>query len=404
MLNDITIAFSVCGEGHGHYGRNLDIINELLKRFPNCKIDMYLYGDTLNIFSMDKEICKRVNIYEIVGFRFVYKKTGIFTSMSSTALNFHNLGIFARIIKLNILNLLYKILRKTFFINYKIGYFTKYYTKYFKDFDFAITDLEPLLPRVALLREKPFLTFDNQHAMIYGDVDINHFTFSERLEHFFISTFLRTAYHPKSDLSILTSFCEIPVKKKYEKKVKAVGPLIRRDIINHIKDIRYDDYILVYAHRYLRDILFPILTELKNTKFVVFTTDDFEADNFPYRREWIEYHGIDPKEFVKKLVRCKAVVSTAGNTLLGESLYLRKPFFAISLEGQFEQRLNHYLLEKGQLGEGCKFSQVKKEYLVKFLNNIEKYQKNLGDSEVIDNTEKIVDLMVDKIKRDLAKV
>ena len=401
-MKKIRIAYSICGEGHGHYGRNIKIIKSLSKRLLNCEIVLYLYGDTLNIFSMDRQLPENVRIKKIPGFKFVYKKTGFFNSISSTAINTNNLAVFIRIIKLNFFYIIFSPLRRLIAIIRKKrdDVASRYYKKYFSKFDFAITDLEPLLPRVALLRDKPFLTFDNQHTMLYGDLDIKKFNFNERLEHFFVSNFLKT-YHPRSDLSVLTTFCEIPIKSKYKNKVKAIGPLIRKKIIDVKNKIKYDDYILVYAHKILKDKLFPIFTRLQDYKYVVFTTVDFNDKEFSYKRDWIEYHSIDPVKFIGFLSKCKAVISTAGNTLISEALFLKKPFFAIGLEGQFEQRLNLYLLEKNKLGEGCKISELSDEHIRCFINNIEKYQKRLQKLKIYDDTDKLVNLIINKIDRDV---
>ncbi len=395
----LRIAYSICGEGHGHYGRNVEIIRELLERLPNCQIDLYLYGDTLNIFLKDKMICKLVNIYKINGFRFIYKNTGIIKSLTSTGFNKNNILEFIKILELNFLYAIYLIFRKVFRLKNN-KFFKHNYKRQFKDFDFALTDLEPLLPRVALLREKPFLTFDNQHAMLYGDVNIKKFNFSERLEYLFIINFLKT-YHPKSDLSILTTFCEVPVKSKYVNRVKAVGPLIRRRITAVKDKISYDDYILVYAHKVLGSKLFPILTKLNDFKFIVFTTDNFNDKDFKYKRDWIEYNAIDPIKFIDKLAKCKAVISTAGNTLLSEAIFLKKPFFGIGLQGLFEQRLNLYLLKNTGWGEGCKITDLSEKHILNFINNINNYHLKIKNAKTEDHTKKIVDLIIEKIYRDV---
>ena len=398
-MHKLKIAYSICGEGHGHYGRNVEIIKELIRRLPNCQIDLYIYGDTLNIFLKDKEICKLVNIYKIKGFRFIYKNTGIINSLTSTIINKSNNLVFFQIIKLNLLYVVFLLFKKVFRLK-KENFFNNYYSKYFKKFDFAITDLEPLLPRISLLREKPFLTLDNQHAMLYGDLDIKRLKFSERLEYLFIINFLKT-YHPKSDLSILTTFCEVPIKSKYVKRVKAVGPLIRKNVIEYKDKIKYEDFILVYAHKVLGSKLFPVLTKLKDSKFVVFTTDNFNSTNFLYKRDWIEYHSIDPVKFIKKLAECKAVISSAGNTLLSESIFLKKPFYGITLQGLFEQRLNLYLLNDTGWGDGCKISELSEDHILNFINNINYYKDKIQSADTVDNTDKIVDLIINKIKRDV---
>ena len=54
--------------------------------------------------------------------------------------------------------------------------------KYFDDFDIAISDLEPLLPRIADVRRKPFLALDNQHAMLFCKINTKEFTLKEKNE------------------------------------------------------------------------------------------------------------------------------------------------------------------------------------------------------------------------------
>ncbi|MCK4798201.1 MAG: hypothetical protein KAT05_12530 [Spirochaetes bacterium] len=401
-MKKIRIAYSMCGEGHGHYGRNVEIIRLLSKRLPNCEIDLYLYGDTWNIFSMDKEIPKNVKINKIPGFRFMYEKTGAMDSMGSTLANFDNIGVFLRTIKLDFLHTVIFPLRKLIakIRNKPDEIANRYYMKYFKEFDFAIADLEPLLPRVAVLRKRPFLTLDNQHVMLYGDFDTKVFTIKERLEHLFVRNSLKIL-HPVSDLFVLSCFYKIPIKPKYANFVKEIGPLIRENLKRLRNEIEYEDFILVYAHKILRDKLFPVLTRLGHHKYIVFTTDDSDHEDFTYKREWIEYHSIDPVKFIQFFVKCKAVISTAGNTLITEALFLKKPFFGISLEGNFEQRLNLYMLEKSGFGDGCKISEFSEEHIRHFFDNLEKYQKRLKTSNIQDNTDTLVTLIIEKIKNDV---
>lgn len=400
-MRKFNIAFSICGEGHGHYGRNIEIIRELSKRLPESSITLYLYGDSLEIFKLDKNLPKNVAIKEIPGFRFKYRDDGFLTSLLSTAFNKTNWAVFLETVWLTLFHILTTpLLKMVSLLTKKKILFKNFYKKYFDEFDFAITDLEPLLPRVALIRGKPFLTFDNQHAMLYGDIEIKKFQFKERLEHFFVCTFLKT-YHPRSDLSILTTFCEIPIKEKYKNRVVAVGPLFRKDIAKLKGKERYEDFILVYAHNIIRATLFPILSEIKDQKFYVFTKFDDDLKKYQVESEHIKFFQINPDAFIEKLLSCKAVIATAGNTALGEAMFFKKPFFAISLEGQFEQRLNLYLLKKEKWGSGCGLSEVNKEYLNDFIKSIDSYKKNLQKANIEDHTEKITQLMIEKIYREL---
>jgi|GEM_PF-2791798 len=396
----LRIAYSICGEGHGHYGRNIEIINTLKKRMPACEITLYLYGDTWNIFTMDNDLPKDIIIKKIPGLRFIYKKSGVLKSLGSTISNLNNWAVVLRILKLDFLHttifpfrkLYAKIMKKT------QTSLNRYYMKHFNDFDFAISDLEPLLPRIADVRKKPFITLDNQHSMLFCDINLKEFNFREKVELLFIRNTLKI-YHPFSDLFILTCFFNLPINKKYSQTVKAVSPLVRSSIKDLKNKAVYEDFILVYAHKILIDKLLPIISQINSEKFVVFTKyEDLEENDLLYKRDWIEFHSINPHKFIDYLSRCKAVISTGGNTLISESVYLKKPFFAIGLEGNFEQRLNIYMLDKSDWGEGCKISDFKIDNLNNFINNIKKYQDQLKESNIKEGTDEIVNMIMKKIE------
>ncbi len=398
----IRSAYSISGEGHVHYGRNTEILSRLASKLENCEIKLYVYGDTWNIFSMERNLPKNIIIKKIPGFRFIYKKEGVLKSLGYTLTNGNNWAVFLKILRLDFIYSWIFPVKKFFaeLFNLPFEPTDRYYMKYFDEFDFAISDLEPLLPRVADVRKKPFLTLDNQHAMLYCKVDDTWFHLKERLEHLFAKFSLKV-YHPISELSIITSFFNLPILRKYQPVVKEVGPMIRSAILKRQKEIKYGDFILVYAHKFISERLFSVLVKLNGCKFVVFTTDDFERPDFPFNRDWIKYFRIDPDKFVDYFVNCAAVISTAGNTLISEAVFLKKPVFAISLQGNFEQPLNLYMLEKSRWGEGCLLSNFNEEKLKGFIDNIKQHQEVLQKSDVKDNTDEIVGLIVEKINGDV---
>ena len=48
------------------------------------------------------------------------------------------------------------------------------------------------------------------------------------------------------------------------------------------------------------------------------------------------YKNFSKVGFLEDLASCKAVMATAGFTLMMESFYLRKPYLALPMRGQFE--------------------------------------------------------------------
>ena len=69
--------------------------------------------------------------------------------------------------------------------------------------------------------------------------------------------------------------------------------------------------------------------------------------------------------FVEDLRTCRGVVASAGFSLMGEAVYLRKPMLAIPLAGQFEQIMNARYLE--QLDFGVAADEVDAAALERFL-------------------------------------
>ena len=82
-----------------------------------------------------------------------------------------------------------------------------------------------------------------------------------------------------------------------------------------------------------------MLPDFKQEKFILYGYDkDLEQDN-------IIYKSFSKDGFLDDLSSCKAVMATAGFTLMTESIYLKKPYLALPMLGQFEQELNGLLLE-----------------------------------------------------------
>ena len=82
---------------------------------------------------------------------------------------------------------------------------------------------------------------------------------------------------------------------------------------------------------------------------------------------------------------------------MSESLFLKKPLFAIPLKGQFEQALNALFLKKAGLGD---FSEKPShQQIQKFIENLSKYRKALNDYKIDSNqTIKVLDKIINNLK------
>ena len=91
------------------------------------------------------------------------------------------------------------------------------------------------------------------------------------------------------------------------------------------------------------------------------------------KKENIEFKT--KETFLQDLKNCKAVIATAGFTLMSESIFLKKPYFALPLKGQFEQMLNALFLKKAGFGDYTE--NLTEKDVVYFLHKLEHYKKNL---------------------------
>jgi uncharacterized protein (TIGR00661 family) len=90
----------------------------------------------------------------------------------------------------------------------------------------------------------------------------------------------------------------------------------------------------------------------------------------------LSFHAVG-EPFLEDLARCRALVTTAGNQLVGEALYLRKPVLALPEAGNFEQALNAWLLHQSGLGEAHGAPSIDAPRVSRFLDRAESWRARI---------------------------
>jgi uncharacterized protein (TIGR00661 family) len=90
----------------------------------------------------------------------------------------------------------------------------------------------------------------------------------------------------------------------------------------------------------------------------------------------LSFHAINERAFVDDLAGCAALVSAAGNQLLGEALYLGKPVFAIPEELHHEQQINACFLKQMGAGDWVTLERFTSDPLTRFLSRLDDYRAN----------------------------
>jgi uncharacterized protein (TIGR00661 family) len=89
--------------------------------------------------------------------------------------------------------------------------------------------------------------------------------------------------------------------------------------------------------------------------------------------------------FVEDLRTCAGVIASAGFTLMGEAVYLRRPMLAVPVEQQFEQILNARYLEKEGYGLGV--DRIDGAAVGRFLEGLPDFERKLAGYAQDGNTD-----------------
>jgi uncharacterized protein (TIGR00661 family) len=226
--------------------------------------------------------------------------------------------------------------------------------------DCVITDFEPMTAYLASHYDLPLITLDNQHRMRYMSYPCPS---SLKADALVTETVIR-AMVPRPDVSLVTTFYFGEVRND---RTFLFPPILRREVL----DARPTDgdEVLVYCTHAFESVLGQ-LSELPRERFVVYGFDRSGTEGH------LRFEPSSPDGFLADLAAAKAVIATAGFTLMTEAIHLGKPYLAMPMGGQFEQELNAILL--ADQGYGKNGREMTGETIGDFLYHLPDYKDRLG--------------------------
>lgn len=231
----------------------------------------------------------------------------------------------------------------------------------------AVVDFEPMTAHLARRHGVPLVTVDNQHLLRYVDHPVPSRLAGEAA----LAQAVVRAMIPRPDAALVTTFYFGRVRNR---RTYLFPPILPRDVLE--AEPVWGDHVLVYLTRGFASAL-ARLGELRRERFAVYGAGRTgEEGNLAFRPPSRE-------GFLADLVSCKAVVATAGFTLLGEALHLGKPYLALPMKGQFEQELNAFLLDEADLGRNGR--RLTPEVLGDFLYRLPDFRERLAAYPRSDN-------------------
>jgi len=164
--------------------------------------------------------------------------------------------------------------------------------------------------------------------------------------------------------------------------VRVVGPLLRDSVRSRCGE--RGEHLLVYFNQGVAQLTPRIEAELRALRMpvVIYGAEAARDDgDLVYRRTC-------PVAFVDDLARCRAVLSTAGNQLVGEAMHLGKPMLVVP-EDTVEQRMNAAAIQRLGLGESIAMRDLDAVRIRRFFTGADGYAERARAQRVDGRSEAV---------------
>lgn len=340
------IFYSVAGEGRGHATRVRTVVEELRHEHDIVLLAPHVAYEFLNDVYQDS---REVQVRQIPGLQFCYKNRRVNYCSS----------IWQSLPYLRGLSTLVNSMERMLIEEQP---------------DLIITDFEPALPRAARRLGLPFISFDHQHFLTTYDLSSLSWPLWMKAQSIGVTIDL---FYTGQRETIVSSFFSAPLRPGRE-NVTSVGVMLRREL-QHVNPSD-EGHLLVYLRRFAPPRLMEALRRC-GREVLIYGLGELPRDGN------LRYFEVSESGFLEDLINCHALISSAGNQLVGEALGLRKPVLALPEEGNFEQSVNAHFLDQtgyGQSGDPDTFTD---EHLNQFLDQVPEFCERIDPQSVIGNAE-----------------
>lgn len=328
-----TLAYGVAGEGRGHAARVKTMVEDLRQRH---KVLIFAPGVAYEFLAKafaDTDVV----VQEIPGLLFHYTQRRLNFSKTIWEAGRYLFGVQTLVLWLEHQLRSHKV-------------------------DLVLTDFEPSLPWAAKNCGIPFISLDHQHFLTVSD--LSELPLSLRFPAGLSAPIVGAFYQGQVE-TIVSSFYFPPVLKQYQESVVQIGVLLREDILQ-LPKANYG-HLLVYLRRFAPE---NVMQALANSPLPVRLYGLGERPSVGN----ITFCPVSNYHFLDDLATCHALISNAGNQLIGEAMYLGKPVFGMPETRNFEQFINaHYIASSGG-GEWSRVEEFNLDRLTRFLDRCDGYQ------------------------------
>jgi len=238
--------------------------------------------------------------------------------------------------------------------------------------DLVITDFEPALPRAALRADVPFLSIDHQHFLVA--CDLRALPASLQAYAAFMAPFIHAYYQGQVE-TMVSSFFSAPLRPGYRNVVQ-IGTLLRPEIVQ--TEPEHGEHLVAYVRRSGSDRLLRALARCGQEVRV------YGLGSRPSVGK-VRFREVDVFRFVEDLATSRALVTTAGNQLIGEALYLGKPVLGMPEEGNYEQRINAHYLRQSGLGVAVDIERISAKHIRRFVRRVDELRERIDRDQFYGN-------------------
>jgi uncharacterized protein (TIGR00661 family) len=213
---------------------------------------------------------------------------------------------------------------------YKKGNIKKFYKEVVDlkvaDYDFVISDFEPVSAWACYLKKVPCVGLSHQAAVVHkkspkaDKMDV----MGKAVLKYYAPTKTSLGFHYESyDPSILT-------------------PIIRQEI--RAQELSNKKHYTVYLPAFSDHKIIKLLSLFRNVQWQVFS----KHSKLGYKNENIKIIPINNKKFIESMASAEGILCGAGFQTPAEVLFMKKKLLVVPMKGQYEQQCNAVALK--QLG------------------------------------------------------
>lgn len=202
--------------------------------------------------------------------------------------------------------------------------------------DLVITDFEPFTAFWASSNNIPLISIDHEHLLSHCKLDDLNKNKIAKYNSRFVIKFFRI----RASAYIILNFFETPATRNNT----ILAPPVVRQIVGQFKPVSGEHILFYSTDNTNLDKLIRIFRKFPDYRFMIY------GFNKNQRHGNCILKKTSTREFVADLAASRAVIATAGFSLLSECLFFRKKMLLLPILGQYEQLVNAHYARKLNIG------------------------------------------------------